>query len=200
MSWMHEPVLRLIYDADADAAYISLQPADAMQGSVATTMTASVSINLDLDGDNRLVGVEILGARSNLHPAILQQGAVRSEDWRLLSNALNEILHGPDAIDDWEFQTRTGSTRADALALLKRLHGSNPLLSGGRPARCLAAVVRSSAARAILIGPLIRRGEKDPALRIGSPMTLGSLRAALAVTLKSWRRSEASALPSPRRD
>lgn len=39
----------------------------------------------------------------------------------LFSNALNEILNGPGAIDDREFQTRTGVEREAALALLKRV-------------------------------------------------------------------------------
>ena len=30
-----------------------------------------------------------------------------------LSNALNEVLHGPDAIEEWEFQTRIGASRDD---------------------------------------------------------------------------------------
>lgn len=41
----------------------------------------------------------------------------------LLSNALNEILNGPGAIDDWEFQTRTGVEREAAIELQKRLSG-----------------------------------------------------------------------------
>ncbi len=39
----------------------------------------------------------------------------------LLNNALNEILHGPEAIEDWEFQTRIGSTKEEAESLLKKL-------------------------------------------------------------------------------
>lgn len=35
-----------------------------------------------------------------------------------LANALNEILNGPEAIEDWEFQTRVGVNRDEA----KRLH------------------------------------------------------------------------------
>ena len=38
----------------------------------------------------------------------------------LFNNALNEILNGPCAIDDWEFQTRTGVEREAAVALLER--------------------------------------------------------------------------------
>lgn len=30
------------------------------------------------------------------------------------AGALNEILHGPEAIEEWEFQTRTGFEREEA--------------------------------------------------------------------------------------
>ena len=43
------------------------------------------------------------------------------EDIRVLHQALNEVLHGPEAIEDWEFQTRIGVTRGEAAALLKRI-------------------------------------------------------------------------------
>lgn len=36
----------------------------------------------------------------------------------LLANALNEILNGPDAIEDWEFSTRLGVESAEAKQLL----------------------------------------------------------------------------------
>lgn len=39
-----------------------------------------------------------------------------------LNNALNEILNGPDAIPEWEFHTRVGSQRSDALELLRAIH------------------------------------------------------------------------------
>lgn len=39
----------------------------------------------------------------------------------LLNNALNEILHGSEAIAPWEFQTRTGVSVEDATALLARI-------------------------------------------------------------------------------
>jgi hypothetical protein len=38
-----------------------------------------------------------------------------------VANALNEVLHGPDAIEEWEFETRMGVPRADAEDLLRRL-------------------------------------------------------------------------------
>lgn len=38
-----------------------------------------------------------------------------------LANALNEILRGPYAIEDWEFQTRFGSGREEATGLLSAI-------------------------------------------------------------------------------
>ncbi len=43
------------------------------------------------------------------------------EELLLINNALNEILNGPEAIEDWEFETRVGCPRSQALALLKRI-------------------------------------------------------------------------------
>ena len=43
------------------------------------------------------------------------------EDLAAIANALNEVLHGPDAVEDWEFQTRLGVSRAAALQTLRRL-------------------------------------------------------------------------------
>ena len=40
----------------------------------------------------------------------------------IVSNAINEICHGPEAIEDWEFSTRVGASRAEAKALLQRLN------------------------------------------------------------------------------
>ena len=62
---------RLTYDAGVDAAYISLQTADAVQPSVTETLTVNPDINLDFDHDGHLVGIEVLGARRLLHPALL---------------------------------------------------------------------------------------------------------------------------------
>jgi len=40
-----------------------------------------------------------------------------------ITNALNEVCHGPDAIEEWEFSTRMGATRDEAKALLSSLPG-----------------------------------------------------------------------------
>jgi len=54
-----------------------------------------------------------------------QNGLVTAEltdgDVRMLSQALNEVLHGPEAIEEWEFQTRMGVTREEAKNLLDSL-------------------------------------------------------------------------------
>jgi hypothetical protein len=46
--------------------------------------------------------------------------ALSRQDLVLINNALNEILNGPHAIGDLEFETRTGVDRAYAEKLLKR--------------------------------------------------------------------------------
>ncbi len=46
-----------------------------------------------------------------------------------LSNALNEVCHGPDAIEDWEFHSRIGATKAETQQLLSRI---GDILARGR--------------------------------------------------------------------
>ena len=68
------------FDSDADAAYIYLASPIA-DGAVKRTITADTDhgmINLDLDGDGRLIGIEILGADRHLPPALRQAVAGES--------------------------------------------------------------------------------------------------------------------------
>lgn len=44
------------------------------------------------------------------------------EELAWINNALNEVLHGPEAIEEWEFQTRMGATREEVAALLERIN------------------------------------------------------------------------------
>lgn len=44
-----------------------------------------------------------------------------ADELGLVTNALNELLHGPDAIEEWEFVSRMGRQRDQARALLHRL-------------------------------------------------------------------------------
>jgi hypothetical protein len=39
-----------------------------------------------------------------------------------ISNALNEVIGGPEAIEDWEFHSRIGGNRDEVEALLRRVH------------------------------------------------------------------------------
>lgn len=46
-----------------------------------------------------------------------------SDDWTVIVSALNEVLHGPSAVEASEFQTRLGVSRATALQTLRRIGG-----------------------------------------------------------------------------
>lgn len=39
-----------------------------------------------------------------------------------INNALADVIGGPEAIEDWEFQTRIGGTRDEVSALLQRVN------------------------------------------------------------------------------
>lgn len=68
-------VIRLSFDGEVDAAYLSLQPMDVIQPSAATTVTVDADISLDFDHKGRLIGIEVLAATRRLHPALLQDAA-----------------------------------------------------------------------------------------------------------------------------
>lgn len=68
-------VLRLSIDHEVNAAYIGLQPRDAVQPSAATTVPIDADINLDFDDEGRLIGIEVLSATNRLNPALLQDAA-----------------------------------------------------------------------------------------------------------------------------
>ncbi|WNB84343.1 hypothetical protein [Cellulomonas sp. ATA003] len=42
-------------------------------------------------------------------------------DLAIVMQALNEVLHEPDAIEEWEFHTRMGADRSETRALLERI-------------------------------------------------------------------------------
>lgn len=44
-----------------------------------------------------------------------------ADELTAINNALNEVCHGPDAIPEWEFQTRMGVERAEAQRILDRI-------------------------------------------------------------------------------
>ena len=49
--------MKIEYDKEVDALYIRIQEKD-----VARTQEVSDGVNLDFDGDGRLIGLEVLGA------------------------------------------------------------------------------------------------------------------------------------------
>ncbi|MCM4078225.1 DUF2283 domain-containing protein [Paractinoplanes hotanensis] len=65
--------LQITYDQEADAAYIYLQPQGAQIAKMYPCDPVAVEgmINLDFDAAGRLVGIEVLGARSKLAPELL---------------------------------------------------------------------------------------------------------------------------------
>ena len=69
--------MRLTYDADADAAYVTIGEQlkageSTQQVALIDTPNRETQITLDFDGDGRLLGIEILGASRGLRPAILR--------------------------------------------------------------------------------------------------------------------------------
>lgn len=59
----------------------------------------------------------------------MESPLLTTTDLRVLGQALNEVLHGPQALEDWEFHTRMGVTRDEAKALLARLGEGLPPLT-----------------------------------------------------------------------
>lgn len=54
------------------------------------------------------------------------QYVLHGDDVRAIVGALNEVLHGPEAIEEREFQTRLGVTRPEALETMRRIGGGRP--------------------------------------------------------------------------
>ena len=46
---------------------------------------------------------------------------VTDDELLVINNSINEVLHGPDAIEDWEFQTRIGVDRQFAEKVLAKI-------------------------------------------------------------------------------
>lgn len=51
------------------------------------------------------------------------QYVLSANDRLAILNALNEVLHGPDAIEEWEFQTRIGVSREEVRQTRQRIAG-----------------------------------------------------------------------------
>ena len=57
-------VIKITLDKEADAAYIYLK--EISQGEVKKTISLNDSLNIDLDSNNQILGIEILNASQNL--------------------------------------------------------------------------------------------------------------------------------------
>lgn len=51
------------------------------------------------------------------------QYVLDGDDVRAIVCALNEVLHGPDAVEEWEFRSRLGVDRTRALRTLQQIAG-----------------------------------------------------------------------------
>ena len=56
--------MRIQYDKEADAAYIYFKEISA--GEAVNTISLNESINIDLDGEGKALGIEVLDASKNL--------------------------------------------------------------------------------------------------------------------------------------
>lgn len=65
--------MRLEYDAEADAAYLYLDESGAKVETTIVGEDEAEGINLDLGAGGRLLGVEILDAKSRLPAALLKK-------------------------------------------------------------------------------------------------------------------------------
>jgi uncharacterized protein YuzE len=69
--------VKVTYDPSADAAYIyfadSLLPSDVTNTYICGPAELGTMVNLDIDGEGRIVGVEVLSASAHLPKAILQE-------------------------------------------------------------------------------------------------------------------------------
>lgn len=74
--------LRLAYDADANAAYIyvkdALAPGEVIRSEVCDVDIKETAIVLQFDAEDRLVGIEILGARKLLPREVLGDDTPRT--------------------------------------------------------------------------------------------------------------------------
>jgi uncharacterized protein YuzE len=68
--------MRIEYDKEANAAYIYLK--EIGEGEVASTISLSDSVNVDLDKDGKTIGIEILDASKHAPKEFLEQAKIIS--------------------------------------------------------------------------------------------------------------------------
>ena len=68
--------MKITFDADADAAYLYFK--EIANGEVQNTISLNESVNIDLDAQGKVIGIEILDATKNL-PQDLIKSAIAVE-------------------------------------------------------------------------------------------------------------------------
>jgi uncharacterized protein YuzE len=66
--------IKITLDKDADAAYIYFK--EISKGEVVKTISLNDSLNIDLDSDNQILGIEILNATENLPTSSLKSAEI----------------------------------------------------------------------------------------------------------------------------
>ena len=69
--------MKITYDPSVDAAYIyladAIEPGGVKKTYVCDPAEVGTMVNLDIDGEGRIVGVEVLSAKAHLPKAMLKQ-------------------------------------------------------------------------------------------------------------------------------
>ena len=66
--------MKITLDKEVDVAYIYFK--NILPGEVAKTICLNDSINIDLDSDKQILGIEILNANENLHSSTLESAEI----------------------------------------------------------------------------------------------------------------------------
>jgi len=66
--------MKVTFDKEADAVYVYFK--DIAQGEVSKTISLNDSINIDLDADGKILGIEILNANANVPFSALKSAEV----------------------------------------------------------------------------------------------------------------------------
>jgi len=69
--------MKITYDKDADAAYIYFK--EISPGEVSKTISLNENINIDLDENEKTLGIEILNANKNLPTTVIKSAILISD-------------------------------------------------------------------------------------------------------------------------
>jgi len=86
---------KLTFDLDTGAAYIQITDKEVAR----TAGNPGSAVNVDLDKDNNVVGIEILDLESEFVPASIVENIIKAMErgYELYANAAANPAHGPNA-------------------------------------------------------------------------------------------------------